>query len=146
MRQAASLTRKVGKYGLGHVLCQMGVAADQSERGRIDEIDMPRHQFAESRFGVVFGVAPQELSVVVHGLFTYLAPAVAQSGQDFDDVNRRWTIAVRLSLTEPRNTQRDLAATKGDSRKRTQRAQRPNILFLCSFAAKICADDQNFHR
>src|SRR5213078_1708791 len=70
-RQRTGLAREVGKYGLGHVLRQVGVATDQSQRGGIDEVDMPRHQLAESRFGAVFDVAAQLLGVVVHILFTY---------------------------------------------------------------------------
>jgi hypothetical protein len=62
---------------LGHVLRQVRVAADLSQRGRINEVDVLRHEFAECRFGAGFGVAAQELCIAVHVLFILIAPAKA---------------------------------------------------------------------
>ena len=46
---------------------------------------MPRHEFVEGRLGTFFSVEAEELSVVVHDLFTLIAPAAVRSGQNFAD-------------------------------------------------------------
>ena len=72
--KAARLAGQVAEDLLGDVLGEMGIAADLAARGRIHEIEPTVHQFRESPFGVVFGVAAEEFGVG-HGPRWGLAPA-----------------------------------------------------------------------
>src|ERR1043166_2162482 len=54
-RKAAGFLRQIREHYLRYVLRPMRVAARQTERGRIDQIDVAKHQFPECGFRSVPG-------------------------------------------------------------------------------------------
>jgi hypothetical protein len=59
--QLAGLARQIREDGLGHILGQMPVAADQAPGGRADQIDVPLHQLPEGFFRPGFRIFAQQL-------------------------------------------------------------------------------------
>ena len=58
-RQRTSLARQIGENHLRHVLGEVGVASDLPHRGGVNQVDVPRDEFAEGRFGTFFCVGAQ---------------------------------------------------------------------------------------
>jgi hypothetical protein len=71
--------------GLGRVssiLRPMRVAAEQTHRGEINEIEMQPHQLGEGGFGAFLDVSPEEFSISAHDVRP-LSPAERKTEQGF---------------------------------------------------------------
>lgn len=53
---------------LHHILGEMLIAADLPLRDGINQVEMPPHQFRESFFGAIFGIAAEQFGVIDHDL------------------------------------------------------------------------------
>jgi hypothetical protein len=60
-RERPGQPRQVKEHGLSDVFGQMRVTIDQPQRGRIDQVNVALHQFAECLFGPVLDVLVQQL-------------------------------------------------------------------------------------
>jgi hypothetical protein len=60
----------------------MAVTAGHPERNGIDQVNVPRHQFAEGCFGAISRVLAQQLAVVCHRLSNYQNPPKTKSDKD----------------------------------------------------------------
>ena len=69
VRELPGILRQGHERALRHVLGQVRVA-NHAQRGGIDEVNVPAHQFGKRRFGAALGVIAQELLVgqTVHSL------------------------------------------------------------------------------
>jgi hypothetical protein len=77
--ETCRLARKVRENQLRHVLCQVRVAIQLPQRRRINEVEMPPHQFGEGIFGIGFRVAAQQFTIRCH--FQPIAPGRAKTAQ-----------------------------------------------------------------
>ncbi|MEI2725816.1 MAG: hypothetical protein V9H26_20565 [Verrucomicrobiota bacterium] len=59
------------EHALGHILCEVRVT-NHAQRGGMDEIHMPTHQFGERRIGALLRVGAQQLgvSLIVHSPYS----------------------------------------------------------------------------
>ena len=71
----------VNEDGLSHVLRQMDVTINQSDRGRIDEVEVARDQFAKRRLRAASGVFRKQLLAVHHLQSTTKDPLKGQTEQ-----------------------------------------------------------------
>ena len=65
------LARERGEHGLRHVLREVRIAADLPQRDRVNQIEMPPHEFGEGRLGFFLGVAAEQFGVLVLSSVSY---------------------------------------------------------------------------
>jgi hypothetical protein len=87
--EGMSLAREVGEDDLGCVPGEVGIATGLAEGRRIDQIDVPGDEFAESSFRTLLGVAPQKLLVIPHCVSCQYTAAKRKTGQNI--WRDRWT-------------------------------------------------------
>jgi hypothetical protein len=66
---------------LSHILREVRVAVDLTERGRIDQIDMPADEFGKGVLGICRGVALEQFAIGCH--IRIIEPARNESAQNF---------------------------------------------------------------
>src|SRR5678815_230192 len=79
-RQGTSVTGERRENFLGDVHRAVTIAADSSQRGAVNEIEMTLHQLGKGCLRMRFGIALQQLGVGGHGGHT-INNAVCKTGQ-----------------------------------------------------------------
>jgi len=87
-----SLAGQVQEHGLAHIFREMGVPADQPQRGLVNQVNVPPHQLPKGRLRSGPHVFRQQCLAVRHLHSTNKTPPGAQNGQPFpgNPLRNRW--------------------------------------------------------
>jgi hypothetical protein len=81
--QASGLLTEFGEDRLGRVAGKMRIAAQLSESGGIDQVDMPLDQFGERKIRAPGGKFFQQSAVILHLFLLYISPPESETAQMF---------------------------------------------------------------